>query len=210
MKFYFLPFALAIMSTTFLIEGCTDRHQYDAEIADLDSMKTEILAQQKEFLALDRERLIEHFDSISTQVKHVQSNFVGEMKLSTATMLESFKKLKGNIPADEEGFEKVDEEIKFGIEQIDKLKKLITEGATADAEGTKIDENYIRKAFTAEHTAAQDLVAKIKRMTFKNGAFFADFDSLNPKIKFLVDSIQVSPDAKPGFFSRQGENEEKD
>ena len=202
---------LVVLASIF-IHGCNSAPDRSREIALIDSLAREVHEQEESFEKIDEHAVLARTDSIRKHVQHVQVNFVGDMSVSTAKLISSYKATKGNLPSDEEGFETVEHEIEYTKTQLENLKTLLTQNATIDATGVKIDEQYISQAIASEKTAAEDLVAKLKRMSIQNGTFFDQYDSLYPQIKHLVDSIQINPNAKTGFniISHEEEDEEEE
>jgi hypothetical protein len=88
---------------------------------------------------------------------------------------------------------KITDEIQINLKQLADLKLALLEGASHDAAGNKITEEYIEKAYRQETKTSGDLVVQLNQLVQRAPLADSIYRANCDKVRFWVDSIPALP-----------------
>ncbi len=184
-------FTLSLLSffVIALLPACNWQVDYSKYTTTLDSLITEVKLVSSYLDTINAEDLEEMKDSAEERLNYIQKNFVGDMRKDIGLAAGNYKIEVEYLEKTAELIEKSKEEAPITLEQLANLKKTLTENATEDAAGNKIDEEYVKKAIGRETEEAGKLI-KAKEILSKDIKQAKERYMLqSPKIQYWVDSI---------------------
>lgn len=177
-----------------VFSACGGPADYSREVAVIDSLITGIETLEPDFRAIDKDALQAMVDTAMGHVEYIQRNYEGSMRDDLALLVDRYRSLRKLLPDLGKRYNRALTEIDSSKIQLSNLKEAMLKGATTDANGRKMDDDYYAKAMAEEKRMAESLLSELKVMTERSHTLKARFDSLMPKVKYFVDSI---PPKKP-------------
>ena len=184
---------IAMMTAALSILSSCGKKNYSRQIQQIDSLLSDLQQIAVQYNSLDFRRLSAQFDSVNQHLEYVQKNYVGYQREDMAKVFSDYRQVKKLIPDLASAQSKITTEINTDLEQLTNLKQAMIEGASHDAAGNKITEEYMDKAFRDETKAANDLMAQLNLLLLRAPKADSIYQANYEKVRFWVDSIPALP-----------------
>lgn len=146
-----LVLVVVVASLTIMISSCKSSHEYNVQIASLDSVKNST----NDLMLRCNQALLDwgsqYPDSMLLNIRFIQDHFKGVMKTGDAMMVASYSNAAQDMLQVKIDLEDVVRQLSTFHNEISALQKALREQATHDKNGNEINENYVQEVLKKEN-----------------------------------------------------------
>jgi hypothetical protein len=169
--------------------SCKPHGDFSAESRSLDSLSVSLDSAASHLRTFDGTVWSAMADTIENQMGYIYQNFRGEMTKDMAAVMSFYrtdKKLAGRMVAK---LNELNTGVVTSKKQMSDLVQALKDGATHDAQGNKMNDEYVNQAIASERGTAGNLIKDIQLMEENVQRLNTSYNDCYPKIKHWVDSI---------------------
>ncbi len=171
--------------------SCQPHGDFSKEVRSLDSLSISLDSAASDLRSFDGAFWSGIADTIERQTDYIHKNFRGVMTKDMAAVMSFYrtdKKLAGKMMSK---LKELNGEVVISKKQLSDLVQALKDGSTHDAQGNKMNDEYVNQAIGSERETAGNLIRDVKLMSENAQHLTTSFNEYYPQVKFWVDSIPV-------------------
>lgn len=166
---------------------------YTEHIAEIDRQIVKLDEAHLKFAALPIDSMSSLGRKVEQDMKLVSKKFEGDMPLEKAIPINDYRGIKSLVKKTKPLIANAEVEIPEVRNQLVLLRKALTDKATRDAKGARINSEYVATALQNEKMAADFAITQVDDIEHRVNDVFARFEDFYPKVQQFLDSLRNLP-----------------
>jgi hypothetical protein len=171
------------------LESCEPHGDFSVESKSLDSLSVSLDSAALHLRSFEGAAWSGVADTIDKHLDYIQKNYRGDMRKDIAAVLSDYRNNKKLATKMSTRLKDINTEIGVSKKQLSDLVQALKDGATHDAQGNKMNDEYVKNAINAEKETAGSLIKEVRLMSENAQNLNTSFNELYPQVKHWVDSI---------------------